>query len=486
MAGNEPKLSAHLTVETKEFDRGLKDAEQSTATFGKKIGKIGGLMAAAFTTAGVLAALKGLKEAFVSTEQGADRFELAVATAKGSLQGLMRTISTGDFSNIIRNIQSTEIATRNLTAAFDELDDIAASNALQKASLKFSIGKLRVAAAGTTDDKMKQQFLGEAIALQRQLTSIEVDEQKKRVDAQWDYFLTQLQQSKAYTELLKKEIPKLAANWAYFGSEAYEAMLGERVTKLTYRQSAVGLTPSEASELKQVTQASAILRDYKKLKDEIGKEGEWNEFVKELARTIEIEAEGEQALIRLTGTFTAAGERAGNAAEDIRKAADAMEMWNNVLVMPGKTSPNMGDPDPLKLAPMLGAAEKLTMVTRDQIGLAMELGGTFSDVFMSATRGWEAMADAIIESIKRIAAEILAQAAAWVILNIITKGQAGSFSSFMGLTGSGGSAASSVSNGLLGGVGSSQGGTLQVQGVISGRDIAIINARGSGQLNGGT
>ena len=473
----DPKLNARLGLDTKEFDKALNDAEGEVQGFGKSMGKLGGMMAAAFTTAGVLAALKGLKEAFVSTEQGADRFEFAVATAKGALQGLMRTISTSDFGNLVRNIQSTEAATRNLAVALDELEDITASNALKKSTLKYTIGALRVQAAGTTDDALKKRLLSEAITLQKEITAIEVDEQKKRIDAQWSYFLEQLGNFKSYNDLLKKEIPKLAANWGYFGSEEYQLLLDKELETQTYMQSIGGGDPAA---MQRVVQARAILRDTKALKDQIGKKGEWNAFVMELARGIEIQAEGEQALIRLTGTMTAAGERADNAADSIREVNDAMQQWKE-LVKPSETSPDMGGADPLQLAPMLFNAEKLSTVTQEQIDLSRELGGIFSDVFMSATQGWQAMADAIVANIKRIAAEILANAAAWAILNLITKGAVGSFSDYI-TGGGGGGVAGSIGKGL-GSVGSAQSATIQVQGVISGKNIAIINARGGSQLN---
>ena len=159
-----------------------------------------------------------------------------------------------------------------------------------------------------------------------------------------------------------------------------------------------------------------------------------------------------------------------------------MQQWKE-LVKPSETSPDMGGADPLQLAPMLFNAEKLSTVTQEQIDLSRELGGIFSDVFMSATQGWQAMADAIVANIKRIAAEILANAAAWAILNLITKGAVGSFSDYITGGGGGGGVAGSIGKGL-GSVGSANNTPFTLRTEISGKNMAVILGRGNSQLNG--
>jgi hypothetical protein len=135
---------------------------------------------------------------------------------------------------------------------------------------------------------------------------------------------------------------------------------------------------------------------------------------------------------------------------------------------------------------MIFNAEKLIMLTNEQIGLAMELGDVFSDVFMSATQGWEAMTQAIIDSIKRIAAEILAKAAAWAILNMITGGGVGTFGSFMGMTGGNNGVSGKIMNWVSGLIGGPDANAFQLRTEVSGKNLAIIAARGQGQINGGT
>lgn len=139
---------------------------------------------------------------------------------------------------------------------------------------------------------------------------------------------------------------------------------------------------------------------------------------------------------------------------------------------------------PGQLADTPGAS--VAMFTQEQIGLAMELGDTFANVFMQATQGWEAMTQTIIDSIKRIAAEILAKAAAWAILNVLFPGSGVAFSQFLGLTGAGNGIGGGIMKGISNIIGSANNEPFTLTARMAGTDMAMVLSRGQRKLNGGT
>ena len=122
-----------------QLDSTLKQSEGSIASFASKAK---GLFMTAFAAAAAAVGL--LVKAFKSVEEGADRLELAMGAVKGGLQGLYKTIVTGDWGGLIDNITRTAKAYRDLAAAQDELEDISASNTVKKSYLERSLQSARV------------------------------------------------------------------------------------------------------------------------------------------------------------------------------------------------------------------------------------------------------------------------------------------------------------------------------------------------------
>ena len=77
------------------------------------------------TATGVLTLFKAMMN---STEGSASTLRGFLGLLEGGIQGLFRTIVTGDWSNLIDNIVKTSKATRDLKLAQDELSNIEASN----------------------------------------------------------------------------------------------------------------------------------------------------------------------------------------------------------------------------------------------------------------------------------------------------------------------------------------------------------------------
>jgi hypothetical protein len=153
-------------------------------------------------------------------------------------------------------------------------------------------------------------------------------------------------------------------------------------------------------------------------------------------------------------------------------------------------------PTPLKgkgLVPDVGASkvptDKLIPMTEDEDKTITEPFGEMSDAgmdfvnslesafagfFQNTEGGFEAMADSFGRALQQMAAEFAAKAAMFFILSAITGGPitGAAFKAYMGMTSATKGASGTKSMGVNSGTQ-----TINVQGVISGRDLALINRR---------
>jgi len=121
-----------------------------------------------------------------------------------------------------------------------------------------------------------------------------------------------------------------------------------------------------------------------------------------------------------------------------------------------------------------------------QIAMVNELNSTFENMFNSVEHGFKGMAEAMLSTLKRLVAELLAKAAVLTLLNIIAPGSS--------LTRKAGSAflkqygflpnAIGAGGGKLPGIGSGM--KLEVSGKIAGRDIVLSNNRYNNLLTAST
>lgn len=126
-----------------------------------------------------------------------------------------------------------------------------------------------------------------------------------------------------------------------------------------------------------------------------------------------------------------------------------------------------------------------------QFGMVQNLTSAFESMFSSVGEGFDGMVNSMIESLKRWITEMLAKAAALLLIRAIFPGTAmgaNATTSLMGMFGqgmfSGGGIKPSV--GGLSGVGASAASPLKVIGKISGRDIYLSASRYGNMLQGGT
>jgi len=287
------------------LDSTLKQSEGSILSWA---GKVKGLFMTAFAAAASAVGL--LVAAFKSVEAGADKLDFAIAAVKGGLQGLYRTIVTGDWGGLIDNITKTAKAMRDLKIAQDELEDISASNVVKKSYLERSLQAARTAAAGATDPKLKAQFLQEAIDAQKAITDIEVGEIGKRLQAQEQAYKTLSGFDEEAAILMIANFRKIAGNYETFFGEAgqYQMLLVEKQS-LAYKDQLGILSNVEKAHYRQVQALTTNLELFQEFRNNL-KPGEFNEYIRTIGDYNNTLARGDQELIRLTQSLTTASVKA--------------------------------------------------------------------------------------------------------------------------------------------------------------------------------
>jgi len=181
-------------------------------------------------------------------------------------------------------------------------------------------------------------------------------------------------------------------------------------------------------------------------------------------------------------------------AEESRKMAEAWKIIHKEIAGTGITKGGLTPGMPTVGTGLPGASglagapkssiEEMTGGLEAQLNMVNNLNGSLTDMFMNADRGFRGMADSLIQSIKRIAAELAAKAALFAILKVLFPGlfiemdlfKAGSFGKF-------------VTGGLIGGKSLAMGSqNINVGGQfkLKGGDAYAMVGRYGNMLNGST
>ena len=135
-----------LTLESNQYERGIKQAQKSWNDFTKGIG----LSVSKFTAVGaaigaVSGAMKVAKDAFFKNEQQLDEWGRMVESSKSIYNGFLNSLNNGDISGFLSNINTITEAAR---AAYDALDNLGTINAFNQINTQRTRTGLTEAMAG--------------------------------------------------------------------------------------------------------------------------------------------------------------------------------------------------------------------------------------------------------------------------------------------------------------------------------------------------
>lgn len=121
-----------LTLESNEYERGIRQAQKSWSEFTRGIGLSASKFTAVSAAIGaVTGALKVAKDAFFQNEQQLDDWGRVCNESKSIYNGFLNALNTGDISGYLSNIDTITNAARDAYNALDELATFNAFNQIQ-------------------------------------------------------------------------------------------------------------------------------------------------------------------------------------------------------------------------------------------------------------------------------------------------------------------------------------------------------------------
>ncbi len=428
MAGQkEISVGVKFTGDAAGFQKTIGDVKRSVGDVTKNITKF----SAGFLSVG--AAIEVARRAMNSTDASADKLDKIIGTLDGSMQGLFRTIVTGDWDQLIGNIVNTAKATRDLRGALQELGDIEASNTIRKGFLGRELQGAKLGAAGTDDPRQKAEYIQQAITAQKALTSIEVEEIASRLKATEDFFTTRMQWTDEEAKYNIDALRKIAGNYKYFYGEGSIAIEGlkERVKELTYFSTSQwkGLTDVQKEELRTLKLTLGSLEIFKDLQDSM-KPDEFQNYIKGIGEYFSAIASGDQDLIKLTKSLTTVSEKL--------KEIDRIQSVSKAGGHPGSSKsllPAMiGTQTNNKLAgSSIGSPDELVTSLQLAQNAVNALDSTFQSMFTNIAGGFRGMIDALMSSINMLLGQLIAKAAIFGILQLLFPGSGAAVSALSGL-----------------------------------------------------
>lgn len=135
-----------LTLESNQYEKGLRNAQKQLDDFTKGIGiSAKAFSGMAVSVAAVTGALKVAKDAFFANETQLDDWNRAIQSAEGVYKGFLNALNTGDISGFLTNIDTITEAAK---AAYDALDNLSTFNAFNRVNLQRTRTGMTEAIAG--------------------------------------------------------------------------------------------------------------------------------------------------------------------------------------------------------------------------------------------------------------------------------------------------------------------------------------------------
>jgi hypothetical protein len=305
----EEKKLIDANKEVKNTTNDVTESNEKVEKSGVKLTSIMGKVTAVLAAVGAAAALAA--KVLSSTEGTLNKLRIAVASAKGAWDGFLRTIASGDWENLIKNINNTAKAEKELKEATIALTDLQASNTLKKSFIERSLQQNKLAAAEAKTDTERKKYLLLAIEDQKKLTDVIVSETNQRVSKTEEYFVNLLKDRDIDTNDAINRIKKIAGEYNYWFGENSVAIEGIRKQKdeLTKKGKESGLTDDEKKIHKELRLTIEAYDTLVLLKDDLTKPGTFNEYIKSLAEANNAISSGDAALRYLERSLTGIDKR---------------------------------------------------------------------------------------------------------------------------------------------------------------------------------
>lgn len=317
----------------KKYKEQQKNVATTTTSTGKAVDAAKGIFTKFNAVlAGVVAVGALVVKALSTTEGGIKKLKEVTTTVKGAWDGFLRTIASGDWANLIKNIKNTSEAERELALDTLALNDILASQDLKKSYMErnLALNKLMATEAKTATER--RYYTEQAIIDQKNLTATEVETQQVRVDVFENYFKTLMKsrsEEQAYIDQSIERIKDFAGNLKYwfgeFGVMQIEDM--RRELKALDDEAKLGkLTNEQKIHHKELRLVVQSYEDLLALKNDMSKPGMFDNFIKEMTRMNQIISSGDLSLRYMQRSLTSMAEQGENLMNQLLEKFGKTEM----------------------------------------------------------------------------------------------------------------------------------------------------------------
>jgi hypothetical protein len=402
-------------------DKMKKDNKDGSDSFGGIVNSLRGIPVAILGAGGVTAALSVLKTGMSATGEGADKLEQITGIIKGGYEELSRAITNLDFSNFLEGIKMAALASSEFIGHLDSISQRISDFTLLTSRMQGRVGELKLKKSMGTISKAESLELVKLLDDQFKL------EQKIYEDAAedvYDYIQTKLG--------LDKELFKGLQQGVEDRAKLSRTEL-EDLTKVNEQYAA------KVKELKKqfpndaiwITNALGQPKRIKFASEEYNKAIEaWIKTLSgaELAQLTEDSFLNETQWQQLIAFYKKRNDLTNEYALLENKAYKAG-------VGKGSTPTTGHDIEPLipyfdsSALPSLNQIDKINKLVEtgsnymaEYQNISLELENVFTDLFSAGMEGWDEFGNVALQTIKRITAELLAKAAIWTLLNILTEG----------------------------------------------------------------
>lgn len=510
---SEKRLNAKLGLDTKEYDRNLKQSKSGMQGFGDVINQVKGFFIGFMAAAG---ALRGLNKILESTSITSERMAVNMQAAGDATDMLFKSIATGNMANLGDRMWEAAAAGREYAAVMNIL-----AHSQRAVSQEMSKAKIRMSDLEEIfRDRVGRYSPAEQKAALEEYKKLFEDIQTKQAELDKERLSAALDRAGVLTGLAKEEVEGILSAYNNLRREMPEVF--DVVKKEMQNSLASGIVEGAlkgaSGEIKNWEVAYPIYGIWKRMVGTIKGIGDGTQSVADNTKQIREETmaltEEQQGWLRVLNQYgslnkaqiedIASAMEAANASEadinamriqalryeqmvingELRQLAviegiktEMLEMVELHKKIAAYTGPGIGS---FREVEPVMFTQNMVPGTEEMISLVNNLESAFSRLFASTGDGLKGMVVAFKDAIAQMAAQLAAKAAIFGILSLIAGAGSGGLSllatglmgdkgmlNFMGLPNIG-----AASVGMGGG-----GGSLQVNGVLKGSDIHLSNQR---------
>lgn len=242
----------------------------------KAMGDVGGtILKVSGAIAGAAALWEGFKKIMNSTAASADAFAFSMSGLKGALDGALKSIASGDWKNLWKNIKQNAGASYDLAKALDEVEERELAVNAQIASNRDRLADLLIQTKNKNlSDKQQKAAAEEYLKIAKQNADLEFSVAQQRTKA----YTTFVQQQTLITNsTLEWYIKHKALNDEVSrGSEflRIEGIIMGKLNDTDYKLFLENIAKAREEKAKFKEENKKVINTYNSLVDAINKEGE--------------------------------------------------------------------------------------------------------------------------------------------------------------------------------------------------------------------